>query len=270
MNKKIGIIGTGNMGQAIIGGITASEIFNNNLLTVFDVNRERIEKILSEGMTLRVSEDCKKLTQDSDIIILAVKPDIYPAVLDEIKNSADSSKIIVIIAAGMKISTVESFFSFPVKVVRTMPNTPLLVNEGMTALCGGTNALPEDVSLVEGIFSSLGKTEIIDEKYFDVYTALAGSSPAYIYMIIEAMADGGVLRGFSRAAAYRVISQAVKGSAEMLLKTGKHPGELKDMVCSPGGTTIEAVSVLEKRGVRSAFIEAVSACSEKSRILSKK
>ena len=265
MDRKIGIIGTGNMGRAIIEGIIASGITEISNLIITDSNPENVKQLQSVYNKTTAAESNKALAEKADIIILAVKPDIYPGVLDEIKNSVDENTIVVIIAAGMKISKVEGFFSFPVKVVRTMPNTPLLVNEGMTAVCGGNNVSADDVGIIEDIFKSLGLTEIIEEKYFDVFTALSGSSPAYVFMMIEAMADGGVLNGFPRKSALKIVSQAVKGASELILKTGKHPGELKDMVCSPGGTTIEAVASLEEDGLRSALINAVSICTEKSR-----
>ena len=269
MGIKIGIIGTGNMGSAIIRGIASSESSGSVSLNIFDIHKEQTDKLLKASDRINVEKSCPSLVKNSDIIILAVKPAVYSAVLDEIKDSVDSSKILVIIAAGMSISFVESFFSIPVRVVRTMPNTPLLVKTGMTAVCGGSNVSDADIKEVENIFSCLGLTEIIEEKYFDQFTALAGSSPAYIYMIIEAMADGGVLEGFPRKAAYKAAAQAVKGAAEMVLQSGLHPGELKDMVCSPGGTTIEAVATLEKEGVRNSFIQAVRECSEKSRKMKK-
>ena len=263
MNKKIGIIGTGNMGGALAEGLASSDFRFS--ISVYDVDKNNSEKLKSVYSQIIIESDCSSLADNCDIIILAVKPDIYSSVIESIKNKVDSSKILVIIAAGISISYVEKFFSIPVKVVRTMPNTPLLVKEGMTAVCGGNNADADDVKNVEKIFGLLGLTEVLEEKYFDAYTALAGSSPAYIYMIIEAMADGGVLEGFPRKAAYKAAAQAVKGAAEMVIKTGIHPGELKDMVCSPGGTTIEAVSELERGGLRTSFINAVSKCSEKSR-----
>ena len=269
MDRRIGIIGTGNMGAAIIKGLASSEPADSTVLNIYDINSEQTERLVKEYGRLNSESSCSSLAGNSDIIILAVKPDIYPSVLDEIRDSVDCSKILVIIAAGMSISFVEGFFSFPVKVVRSMPNTPLLVKTGMTALCGGSNVSETDIKEVECIFSCLGLTEIIDEKYFDQFTALAGSSPAYIYMIIEAMADGGVLEGFPRRAAYKAAAQAVKGAAEMVLSSGLHPGELKDMVCSPGGTTIEAVAALERGGIRNSFIQAVKECSEKSRKMKK-
>ena len=270
MDRKIGVIGTGNMGRAIIEGIIASTQSDNSNLIITDSNPDNITQLQSLYNKIAVAKNNKDLAEKADVIILAIKPDIYSDVLNEIKNSIDENTIIVIIAAGMKINKVEGVFSFPVKVVRTMPNTPLLVNEGMTAICGGNNVSPEDVRSIENIFNKLGLTEIIEEKYFDVFTALSGSSPAYIFMLIEAMADGGVLNGFPRVSALKIVSQAVKGASEMVLKTGKHPSELKDMVCSPGGTTIEAVASLEEDGFRSALINAVSVCTEKSRSMGNK
>ncbi len=264
MKYKIGIIGTGNMGRAIIGGIISSGFACAGEIIVSDKNPESLSLMEKDFPGIDVTADNCRLSENSEIIILAVKPDIYKYVLDEINKKVSEKTVIVTIAAGITVESVEKYFSFPVKVIRTMPNTPALVGEGMSVLCRGRNVTDEELGYVEKIFQSFGLTEVIDEKYIDVCTAVSGSSPAYVYMFIEALADGAVLEGLPRATAYKLASQAVLGSARVVRETGKHPGELKDMVCSPGGTTIEAVQVLEKNSFRYSVIDAVRACREKA------
>lgn len=265
---KIGFIGTGNMGTAIIKGYVKKDEKNKNDILAFDKASDKVKKLVDECGIIH-SHSTSHLMQNSDIVILAVKPDIYGRILEEIRPLMKREQILVSIAAGITISYLESFFDFPVKAVRTMPNTPALVNEGITALSKNENIDASEFETVINIFNSIGKTEIIDEKLMDIIPGVSGSSPAYVYMFIEALADGAVLQGMPRNKAYQFAAQSVLGAARMVIETGKHPGELKDMVCSPGGTTIEAVAVLEDRGMRSAVIEAVAACTEKSRKMSK-
>lgn len=219
-------------------------------------------------MEFGISETILDTASNSDILILAVKPQIYPEVIKQIKEHVKESVIIVVIAAGQKIDNIKALFERDVKVVRTMPNTPALVGEGMAAICPSTNVTDEETESICKIFNSFGKSEIVSEKLMDVVTAVSGSSPAFIFMLIEAMADGAVLEGMSRDKAYKFASQAVLGSAKMVLDTKKHPAELKDMVCSPGGTTIEGVSALERNGFRASVIDAIHETTEKSRKLS--
>ena len=205
----------------------------------------------------------------SDIIIVAVKPNVYDIVLEGVKELIDNEKIIVTIAAGKTIESIENVIGNDKKVIRTMPNTPALVNEGMSALCKNKNITDEELNIVKEIFNSFGKAEILNEYLIDSVIGVSGSAPAYVFMFIEAMADAAVLAGMPRNQAYTFAGQAVMGSAKMVLETDKHPGELKDMVCSPGGTTIEAVKTLEAEGFRSAVIKAIGDCIEKSKEMSK-
>lgn len=265
---KIGFIGTGNMGAAIIKGcINKNEDFKNSIYAYDKINEKALELVQTYG--IQYSDSLKDIMKNCDIVILAVKPNVYSYVLEDISKYIENQHIIVSIAAGITIKYIESFFKHPVKVIRTMPNTPALVNEGITALSKNINISDKEFFDVIDIFNSIGKTEIIDEKLMDVIPGVSGSSPAYVYMFIEALADGAVLQGMPRNQAYQFAAQSVLGAAKMVLETSKHPGELKDMVCSPGGTTIEAVAVLEKMGLRSAVIEAVNACVEKSKKMSK-
>ena len=207
---------------------------------------------------IEVAEKC-------DIVFLAVKPNLYEMVMKEIKDSKTIDKIFVSIAPGKTMEFLESHLGADAKILRTMPNTPSMVSEGMTAICPNSNIDSEELELLVKLIESFGAVEIIEEKLFDAVVAVSGSSPAYVFMFIEAMADAAVIQGMPRAQAYRFAAQAVLGSAKMVLESKSHPGELKDMVCSPGGTTIEAVAVLEERGMRSAVIEAMRKCGQKSK-----
>ena len=209
--------------------------------------------------------DNRGTAQFADVLFLAVKPQYYEEVIREIAGAVRDDEIIVTIAPGKTLAWLEKTFGRSLKIIRTMPNTPAMVREGMMGLCPNDRVTEEELSKVRRLCESFGKTEVISEKLMDVVTAVAGSSPAYVFLMIEAMADGAVADGMPRDKAYRFAAQAVLGSAKMVLETGRHPGELKDMVCSPGGTTMEAVRVLEEKGFRSALIEAEKACVQKSR-----
>ncbi|MFL0252188.1 pyrroline-5-carboxylate reductase [Clostridium neuense] len=269
MEKKIGFIGCGNMAQAMIKGIVKSKDVSPENIFVSNPSEEKLKSIKRE-CGVNVTHDNKKVALNSDILILAVKPNKYSDVIKEIKDEVSRRAIIVTIAAGISIDKVRLFFkSDDVKVVRTMPNTPALVGEAMTALCVSDNIKEEEVDLIRNLFDTFGKTEIIEERLMDVITGLSGSSPAYVYMFIEAMADGAVLQGMPREKAYKIAAQSVLGAAKMVLETKKHPGELKDQVCSPGGTTIEAVYYLEKSNFRASVMGAVDKCTEKSKEMAK-
>ena len=220
---------------------------------------------LSEQYGIRTTLDNETVAVESDIIFLAVKPYLYETVIKEIKDSFTDDKIIVAIAAGQTISRIESLFSKDIKLVRTMPNTPAMVGEGMMGVCANERVSQAELDTVLDLCSGFSKAEVIDEKLMDVVTAVSGSSPAYVFMFIEAMADAAVAGGMPRSQAYTFAAQAVLGSAKMVLETGKHPGELKDMVCSPAGTTIQAVRVLEEKGMRSSVFEAMMKCLDISR-----
>ena len=199
--------------------------------------------------------------------MLSVKPQFYEDAIAGIKDYIRDDQIIVTLAPGKTLAWLEEKFGKPVKIVRTMPNTPALVGEGMTAACPNQYVTEEEKEYVLQILGAFGKVEVVPERLIDAVVAVSGSAPAYVFMMIEAMADAAVAEGMPRAQAYEFAAQAVYGSAKMVLETGKHPGELKDMVCSPAGTTIEAVRVLEKEGFRSALIEAMKACADVSRNL---
>ena len=256
---KLGFIGTGNMASAIMGGIIknnvipAEEIIGADL---FAPGRERVQKEYG----INVTADNKEVAQKAETIILSVKPQFYESVIADIKDVVTDKQIIITIAPGKTLAWLAEQFGKEVKIVRTMPNTPAMVGEGMTAVCPNEHLTEDEIAYVKSLLESFSRAEIVPERLMDVVTAVSGSSPAYVFMLIEAMADAAVEQGMPRAQAYKFAAQAVMGSAKMVLETGKHPGELKDMVCSPAGTTIKAVRVLEKEGFRSAVIEAMDAC----------
>ena len=266
--KKIGFIGAGNMGGAILGGIVNSGIIDNEHVIASAKSDKTLERIKNE-YKVNVTKDSKEVSRFADLIVVAVKPNIYDEVLEEIKDEIDKEKIVITIAAGKTIESVQRIIGEDKKIIRTMPKTPALVNCGMSSLSPNKNIEKNDIDAVKTIFDSFGKSEIVDESLIDVVIGASGSSPAYAFMFIEAMADCAVSYGMKREMAYEFCAQAVMGAAKMVLETKKHPGELKDMVCSPGGTTIEAVKTLENEGMRSAVINGMASCIEKSIEMSK-
>jgi pyrroline-5-carboxylate reductase len=266
MNKNIGFIGAGKMAQAMIEGIVNSKIIEPEKIMA-SAATEKTRKKINQMYKLQVTPFNKEVAAFADILILAVKPSIHNEIIDEIRNDLKPNSIVVTIAAGITIANVESFFGYPVKVVRTMPNTPALVGEGMTVLCPNHYISETEVESVEQLLNTFGKSERLPEELMDAVPAISGSSPAYVYMLIEALADGGVRQGIPRDKAYRLGAQAVLGAARMVLETEKHPGELKDHVCTPGGATIEAVTVLEEKRFRGAVLSAMDSCTKKVKSL---
>lgn len=268
MDKIIGFIGSGNMANAMVGGIINANLVPSINVVCSDHSMAKLEN-MHKRYWITIATNNSEVASKSDILILSVKPQFYPEVINEIKDQVKENTIVVSIAAGQKIESIKNLFGKEIKIVRAMPNTPALVAEGMAALSPCPMVLPEELDLICNIFNSFGKCEVVSEKLMDVVTGLSGSSPAFIFMIIEAMADGAVLEGMPRDKAYKFAAQTVLGSAKMVLETGKHPAELKDMVCSPGGTTIEGVSVLEQNNLRASMINAVRSATKKSKDLAK-
>ncbi|ASQ48592.1 pyrroline-5-carboxylate reductase [Leptotrichia sp. oral taxon 498] len=261
---KIGFIGTGNMGSSIIKGILSSKFEKSENINIFDLDKEKVNNLVKEYGVNAVNSE-KELAENCDIIILSVKPHIIPIVLKNLSGNVKKDTIILTIAAGISISMIENALGEDKKVVRTMPNTPAQVLSGMTAVTFNKNIENSEKEIIFKLLNSFGKSVEIEEKLMHAYTGISGSLPAYVYMFMEALADGGVLCGMPRNKAYEIVAQTVAGSAKMLLETGKHPGQLKDEVCSPSGTTIEVVRVLENGNFRGNVIEAVVACTEKSK-----
>lgn len=265
--KKIGFIGCGNMAQAMIGGIVKAGIFSGRDIVVSDLDETNLAAA-GERYGVIAAADNIECAECADILILAVKPNLYERVISEISGRVKEDVVVVTIAAGRSIESTEKAFGREIKVVRVMPNTPSLVGEGMSSLCINSLISNEELQEIVGIFESFGRAEVVDEKLMDVVTSVSGSAPAYIYMFIEAMADGAVLDGMPREKAYKMAAQTVLGAAKMVVETGRHPGQLKDEVCSPGGTTIEAVATFEEKGLRNAVITAMRRCTKKSKEMS--
>jgi len=264
---KIGFIGLGNMATAMIGGILKKGIAQAADICGADKMAAACEKAkTSYGITVYGSNG--EVAKAADILFLAVKPVFFPEVLGDIKAVLKKDTVVVSIAAGKTVGFIEAGLeSEEVKIVRCMPNTPALVGEGCTGVCANKNVSPKELDQVLDLIRSFGVAEVLPESLMDVVVGVSGSSPAYVFMFIEAMADQAVAAGMPRKQAYQFAAQAVLGSAKMVLETGRHPGELKDMVCSPGGTTIQAVKVLEEKGMRAAVMDAMEACIEKSKQL---
>ena len=260
---KLGFIGCGNMASAIIGGIVKSGLYAGEDIIASDINEG---PLIETGKRLGINTTTdNNEASAAEIVFLCVKPAYLYEVIDGIKDTVTEDTLVISIAAAQSIEKITKAFGRTIKLVRVMPNTPMLVGEGMAALAPSVTVGADDLKKVGAIFDSCGKTEIVKENLMDAVTAVSGSSPAYVFMFIEAMADAAVRAGMPRQQAYTFAAQAVKGSAQMLLETGMHPGVLKDQVCSPAGTTIEAVAVLEDKGFRSAVIEAMKVCVDKSK-----
>lgn len=266
LDKKVAMIGGGKMGSALIGGMISAGWTASRNITVSDVLSERLED-LKKSCGIKVAADNRKAVQSADILILAVKPQNVAGVLQEIRNAIDGKTLCISIAAGIPTRYIEERLEKNARVVRVMPNTPALVGEGMTAITGGRAATAEDIRLVEGIFSSVGKTVILKEEFLDAVTGLSGSGPAYGFVMIEALADAGVRLGLSRDVALQLSAQTLLGAAKLLLVSGKHPAELKDMVASPAGSTIAGLKALEQGKLRATLMDAVEAAALRSREL---
>lgn len=264
MNRKIGFIGCGSMAKAMIGGIVQSGFTSPENIYASNRSMGNLAE-MERKYGIKVTQDNLEVAHQCEIVFLAVKPNIYSTVIDEIKEVVRENALIIMIAAGQTISQNEQRFGKRIKLVRSMPNTPALVGEGMTAVCLNDLVTPEEKLEVQAIFECFGKVEFIDELLMDAVSGVSGASPAYGYMFIEALADGAVLQGIPRKQAYVFAAQALLGAAKMVLETELHPGELKDQVCSPGGATIEAIASLEATGFRSSVIQALKACVEKSK-----
>ena len=263
---KIGLIGTGNMGSAILRGYLATHKNEGTTLYAFDKDQEKLETLAKE-LGLVASRSIEDLVEECDIIIIAVKPNTFEAVLPQINRSYQSGKILVSIAAGISIGYMEGFIKEEnPKIVRVMPNTPAMINKGMTGIARNKHLSDEEFRPVLELFRSVGKAEVIEESLMDM---VSGSSPAYTYMFIEALVDGAVANGMEKEQALIFAAQSVLGAAEMVLKTNIDPVTLRENVCSPGGTTIEAVKALQNNGFHNNVVEALEAVVEKSKLITK-
>jgi len=264
MKYKVGFIGCGNMASAIMGGLINNANIAPSSIIASDASKQALNNASSNLSINTTSNNCE-VASESEVLFLSIKPQYYEVVINEIKTSLTPEQIVITIAPGKTIEWLTSKLGDNIKIVRTMPNTPALVGEGITGVCKNNLVTDDEFTYVMSLLGSFGLAEAIPESLMDVCVSVSGSSPAYVFMFIEAMADAAVADGMPRNQAYKFAAQAVLGSAKMVLETGKHPGELKDMVCSPGGTTIEAVRVLEEKGMRSSVIEAMKACTKKAK-----
>jgi len=266
MQKPVGIIGGGNMGEALMAGITQSGLMAAKEVLFFEPRSDRRE-FLQKKFAVVPMEDNRQLIKQAKTLILAVKPQSVPEVMVEIAPLARPDHLLISICAGVSLDYLQSFFSFPMRMVRAMPNTPALIQKGATALAPSPMAKPEDLSAAEKIFQAVGITVVVKESQMDAVTGLSGSGPAYIFAVIEALAAGGVKEGLAQDVALALTTQTVLGAAYLIQATGKHPATLRDQVCTPGGTTMAGLYALEEGGFRLALMNAVIAATKRSQEL---
>ncbi len=265
---RIGFIGGGKMGSAIVGGLLARGVADAGRIWVSDMETDRLKE-LRDLHGVHTSTDNRAVAKKADILILAVKPQVMGPVLKELSRAVGRTRLVISIAAGIPLSFLEGNLGKGVRVIRTMPNTPALIGEGATALARGTHATDQDLETARRIFDAVGKTVIVPESQMDAVTGLSGSGPAYGFIILEALSDGGVRMGLPRDTALLLAAQTMLGAAKLFLSGDRHPGQLKDMVTSPGGTTIAGIQALEEGGLRAALIRAVEAATLRSQELGK-
>ena len=268
-NKNICFIGTGNMGEALVSGLIASHSAKPEKIVCTDISDKKL-KAIETKYRVRTTKNNIEAIQASEIIVFAVKPQILASVLKETADALDMTKVIISIAAGVPLAAIESCLNKELRLIRVMPNIAAFVKESATAIAAGKNATETDIQLAKAIFDSVGKSVFIEENILmDAITGLSGSGPAYIFLMVDALADAGVKMGLSRQDALFLSMQTVLGSAKLLLETEEHPGQLKDRVTSPGGTAIAGIHTLEKGGLRTTLINAVEAATNRSRELGK-
>lgn len=263
---KLGFIGCGNMASAIIGGILNKGLATPNDILASVKTSNSAEKV-QNTLGISCTTDNIEVAKNSDYLFLAVKPQFCADVALQIKDILTDKQVIISVIAGKNIAWLKEHLGNDKKIIRAMPNTPALVGEGVTGVCPDCLVSEEELQNTLNLLNSFGRADIVTEPILDIVGAVSGSSPAFVFMFIEALADGAVAEGMPRKQAYNFAAQGVLGSAKMVLELSKHPGELKDMVCSPAGTTIEGINILEKEGMRSAVMDAVRACIQKTRKL---
>ena len=264
--RSVGFVGAGNMGEALIKGLLAANLVPAEAIHATDVRLERLKE-LNRQYGIQVASDNAELIRHADIVILAVKPQIMEAVLTEIAPAVTRRKLLISIAAGVSTAKIRAVLHKDARLIRVMPNTPALVREGVTAVAKAEGLEADDLETAGEIFSAVGRVVVLGEELMDAVTGLSGSGPAYIAVVIESLADGGVRMGLDRITAMTLATQTVLGAATLLRETGLHPGAVKDMVCSPGGTSIAGIAALEEGGIRTTFIKAVERATQRSREL---
>lgn len=269
LGKKIAFLGTGNMAEALVKGLLRSGVAKEDEIICAEPRTARREEIATR-YRVAVTADNLSAAEQAGIILLSVKPQTMDALLDEIAPAVDHGKLVVSIAAGISIAAIARKLGAGVRIVRTMPNTPALVGAGATALARGAHATDADLEEAKRLFEAVGIAHVVEEHHLDAVTGLSGSGPAFVFLVIEALADGGVKVGLARPVALALAAQTVLGSAKLILETGEHPGKLKDQVTSPGGTAIAGIHALEIGGLRAALIGAVEAATKRSHELGEK
>jgi pyrroline-5-carboxylate reductase len=262
-NKTLGFIGAGNMAEALVKGLLHAKVVPPEGIIVSDVKAERLAHFTQEH-GVRTTQDNHELLRSCEVIVLSVKPQVIDKVLAVIGDDVKSTQLVISVAAGVPVSAIEGRLPEGTHVIRTMPNTPATVQAGATAIAPGTHATEADLDIARALFSAVGRVVTLDESLLDAVTGLSGSGPAYVMLMIEALADGGVKVGLHRDTALLLAAQTVYGSAKLLLETGEHPGRLKDMVTSPGGTAIAGLHTLESGGLRRTLIDAVEVATNRA------
>jgi pyrroline-5-carboxylate reductase len=269
LGTTIAFLGAGNMAEALIKGLLRAHVAIPSEIICADKRTERGPE-LTHKYGVRFTKDNLAAAREASIVVLSVKPQAMNKLLEEIKPALDQTKLVISIAAGVPIEAIERKVGHGVRIIRTMPNTPALVGAGATALAPGEHATEADLTQARALFEAVGLAVVVEEPLLDAVTGLSGSGPAYIFLIIEALADGGVKAGLARDQAQELAAQTVLGSAKLLIETGEHPGRLKDQVTSPGGTAIAGLHTLEAGGLRTTLMDAVEAATNRSRELGKK
>jgi len=264
--KRIGFLGAGNMGEALVKGLIEAKVLAADAIIIADASADRCAD-MDRRYGVRVAKSNVDCVRDADVVLLAVKPQIIAPVLGEISSSLSRRQLVISVAAGVATATIHKTVGKDIRLIRVMPNTPALVLEGATAIAKATGLEAGDLDIAREIFGAVGKVVVLDESLMDAVTGLSGSGPAYVALVIESLADGGVKMGLDRVTAMTLATQTVLGAAKLLLETGVHPGSLKDMVSSPGGTSITGVAALEEGGIRTTFITAVERATLRSREL---
>ncbi|MCK5553810.1 MAG: pyrroline-5-carboxylate reductase [Deltaproteobacteria bacterium] len=267
-DKKIGVIGTGNMGESLISGLLYARSSVPENITCSDIRKDKLKSIRDTYGVITTTSN-SDVVKASEIVIYAVKPQIMASTLRETADHLDMSKLIISIAAGVPLAAIESCLNKDLRLIRVMPNIAASVKEGAAGIAPGKHASKGDLKVAKAVFDSVGKSIIIEEEFMDAITGLSGNGPAYIFLIVDALADAGVKMGLSREDALLLSSQSVLGAAKLLLETNEHPGRLKDKVTSPGGTAIAALHTLEAGGLRTTLINAVEVGTKRSRELGK-
>ena len=267
-NKQIAVVGAGHMARALIGGMVRGKLTAPKNIIATRRDEEALAS-LKKQFGVRTQTSNKKAVAEADVVILAVKPQVSKSVLAELSSTARKDQLFISVMAGITTETINKRLNTACPVIRAMPNTPCLVDAGATAIAAGAHAGEKDLALAESIFKSVGQVVTLPETALDAVTGVSGSGPVYLFMVIEAMIDGGVKMGIPRPIAAKLAAQTVFGAAKLVLETGKHPAVLKDEVTTPGGTAINAIHVLESRGLRSVLIDAIVAATQRSQELSK-